>query len=285
MRANRTVEAVRFLALVVTCVGLLLFAAERMRPEPVPLHPLPEAAGAATGVIKGAATDAALDKAKGHAPNEAPNGAAGDGGGPLAAARAQIDRLSRERARLQRDKERLEAELQKAREAPAPRPVPTPPAPVPPAPEKTVQVPMLPPLLVPPLDRDLVPPPIETFSTDEGEGPPPAGGGAASPPPPPRIVRPATVEAGIAAYERRDYATARAIWEELARRNIPRAQYHLGALLYEGLAGPPDPVQAYVWLTRAVRGGIDQSEPLRVRLRAEMTPAQRAEAEARLAGR
>ena len=135
-------------------------------------------------------------------------------------------------------------------------------------------------MLVPSLDPALIPPPIEPPGSEEAN----PGARQAVSPAVPSINRLATVEAGINAYEAGDFGLAQAIWQRLARQNIPRAQYHLGTLLYEGRVGPPEPVRAYVLLTRAARAGINRAEPLRLRLRAEMSPDQRDEAEARAGG-
>ncbi|GBD42846.1 hypothetical protein HRbin40_00302 [bacterium HR40] len=76
---------------------------------------------------------------------------------------------------------------------------------------------------------------------------------------------------GVEAYRQGDYERAFAIWSELAEAGVARAQFHLGAMLYEGRLGPPDRVQAYIWLERAVRGGDPRAAALRDRVRADMS--------------
>ena len=100
--------------------------------------------------------------------------------------------------------------------------------------------------------------------------------------PPLTIVRPApdaTVNDGISAYEAGDYARARDIWRELAEAGSPRAQFHLGSLLYEGRVGQPDLVQAYRWLSRSVERGFGPALSMRDRVRSSMSREQLGEAE------
>lgn len=89
-----------------------------------------------------------------------------------------------------------------------------------------------------------------------------AGAGAALP----------TVADGVEAYRRGDYRRAFEIWRPLAERGNAKAQFHLGAMLFEGRLGPPDNVAAYVWLERAVRGGYRPAVELRDRVRALLGP-------------
>lgn len=51
----------------------------------------------------------------------------------------------------------------------------------------------------------------------------------------------------------RDYAEAFSWYKKAARWGQPVAQHLLGAMLQDGWAGPPDPVQAYKWFTLAIR--------------------------------
>ena len=83
-----------------------------------------------------------------------------------------------------------------------------------------------------------------------------------------------TTEDGVAAYNAGDYARANRIWQSLAENGSPRAQFHLGSLLYEGRLGQPDLVQAYIWLTRSAQRGFGPALAMRERVRASMTRQQ-----------
>ena len=52
-----------------------------------------------------------------------------------------------------------------------------------------------------------------------------------------------------------DYATALAIWEQLARAGVARAQSNIGACFSEGLGVGRDPALAVKWLTLAAESG------------------------------
>ena len=67
---------------------------------------------------------------------------------------------------------------------------------------------------------------------------------------------------GVAAYRAGDYATAFALWEPLAEAGDARAQFHLGALYYEGRGVARDTATARNWLTRAARGGSQDATKL-----------------------
>ncbi len=87
-----------------------------------------------------------------------------------------------------------------------------------------------------------------------------------------------TVADGVQAYRAGDFSTAERIWGALAASGDPRAQFHFGALMYEGRTTEPDLVMAYVWLSRAVDGGHLPAIELRRRVRAAMSEAQYQEA-------
>jgi hypothetical protein len=87
-----------------------------------------------------------------------------------------------------------------------------------------------------------------------------------------------TVAEGVEAYHAGDFSTAERIWGALAASGDPRAQFHFGALMYEGRTTEPDLVMAYVWLSRAVDGGHLPAIELRRRVRAAMSEAQYQEA-------
>ena len=71
-----------------------------------------------------------------------------------------------------------------------------------------------------------------------------------------------TVAEGVEAYQAGDYARAYRIWLALARAGVAKAQFHLGAMLYEGRLGEPDLEGAREWLGRAVANGYERAEPL-----------------------
>ena len=129
----------------------------------------------------------------------------------------------------------------------------------------------------------------------------------------------ADFEAGMRAANLRDYAGALRAWRPLAEAGEARAQYHLGMLYEEGrgvgrdyttaarwyraAAGQGhsqaqnalailivqgqgvarDPVEAYRWFALAARGGDGFAARNLERLRAMLSPAELAEAEARAA--
>ncbi|MCB9943959.1 MAG: hypothetical protein H6851_10105 [Geminicoccaceae bacterium] len=99
-------------------------------------------------------------------------------------------------------------------------------------------------------------------------GSPPAQIREITPPAPPA----SSVQDGIAAYQAGDYAKARSIWEPLAREGIPRAQFHLGSLLFEGRLGSPQLIDAYRWLTLSANNGFGPALAMRDRVRAAMSP-------------
>jgi|GEM_PF-2473550 len=87
-----------------------------------------------------------------------------------------------------------------------------------------------------------------------------------------------TVADGVQAYRNGDFVTAERIWGALAASGDPRAQFHFGALMYEGRTAEPDLVMAYVWLSRAVDGGHLPAIDLRRQVRAAMSEAEYQEA-------
>lgn len=91
-----------------------------------------------------------------------------------------------------------------------------------------------------------------------------------------------SVADGVEAYRRGDYQRAFAVWQPLAEAGNAKAQFHLGAMLFEGRLGAPDPVNAYVWLERSVRNGYQPAAALRDRVRARLGPEQLRAAQARL---
>ncbi len=92
---------------------------------------------------------------------------------------------------------------------------------------------------------------------------------------------------GLAAYDGGDYRTAFEEWRALAEAGAAEqgeavAQQNLGDLLSRGLGVGRDLVSAYVWLSRAAEQGRRWSAWRRDGIAAQLSPEQRAEAEARL---
>ncbi len=84
--------------------------------------------------------------------------------------------------------------------------------------------------------------------------------------PPPAIV--GSVLDGIEAHEAKDYARAYTIWHRLAVRGVAAAQFHLGALYFEGRGVARDLDAARHWLDRAQARGIERAEFLLTRVAA-----------------
>lgn len=80
-----------------------------------------------------------------------------------------------------------------------------------------------------------------------------------------------------------DQATASTLYRAAAEKGVPEAQNNYGLMLMEGRIGPKDPVEGFVWLSLAVENGI--SPAARDILASQLTPMQKAEAEARLQNR
>lgn len=60
---------------------------------------------------------------------------------------------------------------------------------------------------------------------------------------------------GVAAYERKDYATALKIFRSSAAKNNPQAQYNLGIMYQEGQGVPQDYEEAIRWYRMATEQG------------------------------
>jgi TPR repeat protein len=82
--------------------------------------------------------------------------------------------------------------------------------------------------------------------------------------------------AGAAAYRAGDYAEAERIWRPLAEAGVPKAQFHLGAMYYEGRFGRRDLATAYAWVRRAAEQGYFRAPALLAQIETEMTAEQSA---------
>jgi TPR repeat protein len=70
---------------------------------------------------------------------------------------------------------------------------------------------------------------------------------------------PGTLDAGIHAYESRDYARAYRIWRPLAENGEANAQFHLGALYLEGRGVDRNLAEARRWLRAALAQGQERA--------------------------
>ncbi|MBO6784663.1 MAG: hypothetical protein JJ899_15515, partial [Alphaproteobacteria bacterium] len=82
---------------------------------------------------------------------------------------------------------------------------------------------------------------------------------ASDPAPVPVSVPEGDIEAGIRAYEAADYARAYAIWKPLAEAGAALAQFHIGALYFEGRGVPRNLAAARDWLGRALDQGVERA--------------------------
>jgi len=84
---------------------------------------------------------------------------------------------------------------------------------------------------------------------------------------------------GIAAYDRRDYATAFGEMKPLAEQGDADSQNNLGFLYYHGQGVPQDYVQAHMWFNLASTQGDKDALKGREDVAKRMTPAQITEAQ------
>ena len=66
--------------------------------------------------------------------------------------------------------------------------------------------------------------------------------------------------AGLRAYEKGDFAAARAEWEPLANSGSAAAQFNLGLLYYDGRGVPQDFQEARRWFHRAADQGYAKAQ-------------------------
>lgn len=71
---------------------------------------------------------------------------------------------------------------------------------------------------------------------------------------------------GAAAYRAADYVRAYEIWRPLAERGNARAEFHIGALYYEGRGVAKNLNAARLWLERAADKGIEPARALLARI-------------------
>jgi len=75
---------------------------------------------------------------------------------------------------------------------------------------------------------------------------------------------------GVTAYKAGDYGQAYRIWQPLAESGNARAQFHLGALYYEGRGVTQDLSNFRVWLNRASERGPSLARSLLMRVEDEL---------------
>ncbi|RDD62760.1 hypothetical protein [Ferruginivarius sediminum] len=79
-----------------------------------------------------------------------------------------------------------------------------------------------------------------------------------------------TLAEGVLAYECTDYRGAFRRWLPLAQAGYPRAQFHVGALFFEGRGIDRDDALALAWLSLAARHGVSAAEELAEAVRERM---------------
>jgi TPR repeat protein len=70
----------------------------------------------------------------------------------------------------------------------------------------------------------------------------------------------ADFEAGLAAYDRHDYAAAAQEWQPIAQAGDANAQYNMGLLFASGQGGPQDYRKAAEWYRKAAEQGVVAAE-------------------------
>ncbi len=86
-------------------------------------------------------------------------------------------------------------------------------------------------------------------------------------------------EAGVAAYEAKDYGSALADWLEVANRGDAEAEMRVAALYEDGLGVAQDYVEAHRWYNLAAAAGAPGAAEARDALAAKMSKEQLAEAQ------
>jgi hypothetical protein len=84
------------------------------------------------------------------------------------------------------------------------------------------------------------------------------------------VIRAGSVQAGIRAYETKDYARAYDVWRPLAAAGEASAQFHLGALYFEGRGVARDLAQAQRWLRAALNQGQERARFLLGRVETQL---------------
>jgi hypothetical protein len=87
------------------------------------------------------------------------------------------------------------------------------------------------------------------------------------------VIRSGSVQAGIRAYETKNYARAYEVWQPLAEAGEASAQFHLGALYFEGRGVRRDLAQARRWLRAALDRGQERARFLLGRVETQLAKA------------
>ncbi|MEP4377663.1 MAG: DUF4168 domain-containing protein [Alphaproteobacteria bacterium] len=87
------------------------------------------------------------------------------------------------------------------------------------------------------------------------------------------VIGNGALQAGIRAYETRNYTRAYEVWQPLAEAGEASAQFHLGALYFEGRGVPRDLTQARRWLQRALDQGQERARFLLGRVETQLARA------------
>lgn len=102
---------------------------------------------------------------------------------------------------------------------------------------------------------------------------PPQPGLIPAPMPDAPVTPTGTLQAGIRAYESKDYTRAYQVWEPLAEAGQAGAQFHLGALYFEGRGVGRDLSQARRWLRQALAQGEERARFLLGRVETQLAKA------------
>ena len=84
----------------------------------------------------------------------------------------------------------------------------------------------------------------------------------------------ADFQAGVAAYQKGDYAAALREWTPLAEKSDAEAQNNLGVVYFEGQGARQDYVTAHMWANIAPVNGSEIAPKIRNVITKEMSPAQ-----------
>ena len=87
------------------------------------------------------------------------------------------------------------------------------------------------------------------------------------------VIRTGSVQAGVWAYETKNYVRAYDVWQPLAEAGEESAQFHLGALYFEGRGVHRDLTQARRWLRAALDQGQERARFLLGRVETQLSQA------------
>ncbi len=93
------------------------------------------------------------------------------------------------------------------------------------------------------------------------------------------------LDAGLKAYERRDYVKALQQWLPVAETGNADAQFYVGGLFRDGAGVTADLPRAHLWWSLAARNGHKAAKRFLSDLRSEMLPHELVQAERLLTSR